>query len=280
MKLYATQADSSEKPAAAPVANKPLLHLAGLVISLGVLFLIVITLFIIIHAKNRAENIATTLDQPTVDAEFNPRKKVTYIQVEEGQDRSVVIENSGTTLPIITRYNYRAMTPKNYEIIGMAPWALTENFTTNINDPQMIAYLLNREEVARAFAKRPDVFPLLQDPQLLAALAQDNASLAKFFNKDPFAKVITNPEMLRSISNSRFMSLLLNSKAVKYYRNHPQEAANLINASPVLSALKRNPSIRQAVQENQYLRPIAKQLLSLPAPTTSLHPTAVHKSKK
>ena len=65
------------------------------------------------------------------------------------------------------------------------------------------------------------------------------------------------------------MSYLLISKSVKYYRDHPQEAVKLINSSPVLSALRKNPNVQQAVKENRYLQPIASQLLGTNATTSA-----------
>ena len=230
-----------------------------------------ITWMFMIHAKNRAENVTEALDPQQVqglsyEADFNPTKEVTYVQIMEGSDRNVAVDTLGTTLPIISRFNYPAITPKNYEIIGLAPWALTENFAANTEDPALIQYLLNRPEVGKAFISRVDVAPLLEDPQLLAALAQDEKSLEEFFNSEVVQKVLANEQMVRVVGASRFMSHLLISKAVKYYRDNPQEAIRLIEESPTLSSLRKNLAVRQAVQENRYLKSIATQLLGTTDP--------------
>ena len=231
-----------------------------------VLVIIFVTWLFVLHAKNKADNLTEALEPSQVeglmyDAEFNPSKDVTYVQITEGSDRNVSVDTLGTTLPIISRYNYQAITPNNYKIIGMAPWALTENFAANLQDPELIQYLLNRPEVGEAFVAHADVAPLLEDPKLLTALAQDETTLNEFFSSQTIAQMLEDEKMVRAIAGSRFMSYLLISKAVKFYRDNPQQAVKLINASPTLRTLRRNPGIRQAVEENRYLKPIAKQLL-------------------
>lgn len=237
-----------------------------LLLALGALIIAFFILLITLRAKQRAEDVTAALDPKqisglTYNAEFNPNKNVTYVQIYEGQDRNVSVDELGTTLPIISRYNYQAITPKNYGIIGMAPWALTENFAANLQDADLIRYLLNREEVGKAFIRRNDVAPLLEDPQLLAAFVQDNATLSNFFGSDTVQKVLDNPALVQAISGSRFTGYLLTSRTGKYFREHPQEAAKLINDSPALSALKQNAAVRKAVSENYYLKAIAPKLL-------------------
>ena len=267
------------------------LNMLALGLAAGVLVIAAIIWLIALNAKNRAEDISSALDPQTVqglaaDADFNPGQAVTYVQIYEGQDRNVAVDELGTTLPIINRFNYQAITPKNYGIIGMAPWALTENFTANLNDPDLIHYLLNRKEVGEAFIARNDVAPLLADPQLLAAFTQDTHKLNEFFESDVVKQVLANPAFVRKIGGSRFMSYLLTSKAVKYYRDHPQEAVKIITASPALNALRQNPAIRQAVTENYYLKSIAPTLLGpaargyAPATATVSKTSAQTKSKK
>ena len=240
------------------------------IVALSAIAIAALAWMVVLQAKNRAENVTAALDPTQIqglssETEFNPSQGVTYVQIYEGQDRNVSVDELGTTLPIISRYNYQAITPKNYGIIGLAPWALTENFAANLQDTELIRYLLNRKEVGEAFITREDVAPLLADPQLLAGLAQDTATLEGFLNSNVISQMLANPDMVRAVGDSRFMSYLLTSKAVKYYRDHPQEAVKLIEASAPLSALAKNEGIRKAVTENYYLKPIAGQLLGTSA---------------
>ena len=273
---YHKKATSSPKKTAQAAPDAPAtsstagINALAILIAVGILVVAGIVWLVMLNAKSRAEDISSGLDPKMVqglsaNTDFNPSTGVTYVQINEGQDRNVAVDELGTTLPIINRYNYQSITPKNYGVIGMAPWALTENFAANLSDPDLIAYLLNRKEVAEAFIARNDVAPLLADPQLLAAFAQDNAKLTEFFESDVVKQVLANPTMVRKIGGSRLMSHLLISKAVKFYRDHPAQAAQLIAASPALNALRQNAGVRQAVQENNYLKPIAAQILG-PAP--------------
>ncbi len=260
-KKHAPSSASVQKQASNGLNNLIVLGILACVIGIAA-----IAWVIVLHAKNRAEDLTSALDPAQVkglsyNTQFNPRSGVTYVEIYEGQDRNVAVDQLGTTLPVISRYNYQAITPKNYGIIGMAPWALTENFAANLQDVQLLRYLLNRPEVGEAFKERPDVAPLLADPQLLGAFAQDTQTLTDFFNNPTVQSVLSNPELVRAVGGSRLMSYLLTSKAVKYYRDHPQEALSIIKASPILSQLRQNPGIRQAILENYYLKSLAPQLL-------------------
>lgn len=246
-----------------------LLSVAGLVA-----LLLLITGGISFFAKTRAENLVAALDPDKVkglhsEAEFNPDTGVTYMQLQEGQDRNVAVAELGSTLPIISRFNFKSFTPRELEVIGSAPWALTTNFSSNMEDPELMRYLLSKDEVAKAFIAREDVAPLLEDPQLLAAFTEDKAAMEEFFNSDIVKKVFASEQMVRAVAGSRFMSHLLISKSIKYYRDHPQEAAKIIAENPFLRQLHDNPAVQAAIKENAYLKKIAPILLEssgTPAP--------------
>lgn len=260
-------------------------------VGIGVVGLVAVTLLVMMSAKNRAENLTAALDPEQIkglsvaETEFNPNVGVTYIQVQEGQDRNVAVSNLGSTLPIISRFNYRSFTPKNYEIIGAAPWALTTNFSSNLADPELMRYLLSNDTMIKAFLAREDVAPLLEDPQLLLAFTNDSAAMEEFFDSDTVKSVLANEKMLRSVAGSRFMSYLLISKAVKYFRDRPEEAAAVIAANPYLRELQQNPNVRIAVQENPYLKKIAPILLGAAGSAQQpgkkeVSPTAAKRNKK
>ena len=251
--------------------------------------LVLISFGFYLMAKNRAEDLVAALDPSQVEGlkveqgEFNPNAEVTYVQIREGQDRNVAVDNLGSTLPIISRFNLKTFTDKNYQLVGAAPWALTTNFTSNSNDPGLMRLLLDNEEMIKTFLARPDVFPLLEDPKLLLAFAKDEAGLAEFFNSEAVQQVLTNESMLRTTMGSRFIGYLLISKSGKYFRNHPQEALAVIDASPTLNALRSNPAVQAAIKENPKLAPLAAQLLKpskiLSVATKPAEPVAVEQPK-
>lgn len=238
-----------------------------LAVGIGVVCLTLITLVFYLNAKNRAEDLVAALDPDQLqglvlkDKEFNPNTEVTVINVQEGHDRSVAVTQLGSTLPVISRFNYKTFTPQSFEVVGAAPWALTMNFSSNLNDPDLMRYLLANDKLIEAFLHRPDVEPLLTDPQMLVAFASDEKTLNEFFESDVVKKVLSNEKMVQAISASRWMSYLLISASGKYFRKHPQEAVAVIANSPSLQKFRTNPYVRAAIQNNRYLKDIAKTVL-------------------
>ena len=247
-------------------------------VGLGVGALVLLTLLFWLVSKHRAENLTSALDPKQLQGlhvtgkEFNPNTGVTYIQIQEGQDRNVAVSNLGSTLPIISRFNLKTLTDKNYEVIGAAPWALTTNFESNLSDPELIQYLLSNDKMIKAFLSREDVEPLLADPQMLLAFTEDTAAMRDFFEDETVKAVLADEKMVRTVAGSRFMSHLLTSRAVKYFRDHPEEAVAVIRANPYLAQAQRNPNVQKAVKENPYLKQIASVLLR-GASTTSSRPS-------
>jgi len=247
--------------------KRPLQDLLMIAAIVAIIIAAGITFLSVMNAKNRAENVNNQIDPSQIEglviqSDFNPNQNVTYVQINEGLDRNVAVTNLGTTLPIISRYNYQALTPENFQLIGTAPWALTTNFSSNLEDPAMIQYLLANDNMIQAFLIRSDVAPYLEDPQNLMALVKNNRAMKEFFNDETIKAVLARPQLINTLSNSRFMSFLLISDTAKYFRKNPQEAADLISASPYLRELQANPDVAKAVRENRYLAKIADILLT------------------
>jgi len=272
-KLRTTQVARSEKQEkkAEGVAKhageeKEKIDFLFLMIGLAVLVILCITALWAMWANRRATDLTPSLDPAHVrglkiEEEFNPAKVATVINVREGQDRSVGGTSLGSTLPIISRFNHKSFTERMFETIGSAPWALTENFSSNISDPGIMRYLLSSDALAKAFKARPDVAPLLEDPQLLAAFAQDINGTKDFFESDTVKKIFANEQMVRAVAGSRFMSHLLVSPSLVYFRRNPREAVAIIEQNPYLSELRQNPGVQTAVRENPYLKTLADTLL-------------------
>lgn len=231
----------------------------------GVAALTLLSLAFVFSASKRAENVTAALDPAVLkglvaDRTFHPGG-VRYVQVGQGQERNVSVTGAGSVIPTISRYNFRALTPQNYTIIGMAPFALSMNVESNAEDPDLLRYLFNDENVTNAFLARPDVAPYLADPAVLAKLLSDKEAVDAFFADATVQQVLSSAALTNALAGSRLFSSMLISRAVKYYRDHPDQAAKLINASPALAALKKNPNVRKAVSENRYLKNISATLL-------------------
>ena len=277
---------STESQNNQPVVSLPSFRGLEFFVLLGVGILLLLTLLFLFSSKKQAENVSRALDPKLVaglkfsEQEFNPTAGVTYVQFKEGGDRSVGAVEMGATLPIVSRYNLRAMTDANFEVIGAAPWALTNNFASNLNDPELMLQVLSNDKVIQAFLKRPDVEPLLNDPQLLASFAEDTAALKEFFEEDTIKALLANEKMVRMIASSKFMSHLLTSRAVKYDRDHPQEAVTIIQNNAYLSRVQQNPYVQTAVKENPYLKSIASVLLKSASSTQGAPKNTKTSSKK
>ena len=168
------------KNQAAPAATQPakptnrLAMLAGW----GVLGLVVVSLLVVFSVQRRAENITSSLDKSVlkglvVDHTFNPNTGKRYVQVSEGAERNVTVQQSGTILPVISRYNFKALTKENYKVIGAAPWALSINISSNKEDPELLRYLFDQDDMIKAFLARTEVEALLSDPKALAQAVVD-----------------------------------------------------------------------------------------------------------
>lgn len=238
-------------------------------VGLGVVFLMLLTLVFFLNAKNRAENLAAALDPSQLkglalaEQEFNPNSGVTVVQVQEGHDRSVAVTQLGSTLPVISRFNFKTFTPQSFKVVGAAPWGLTTNFASNLTDPDLMRYLLANDNLINAFLTRPDVEPLLSDPQMLVAFASDENTLKDFFEDDVIKAILANDKMVQAVAGSRWMSYLLISQSGKYFRKNPQEAVAVIRNSPTLQTLRSNSYVRAAVQNNRYLKSVASTLLGV-----------------
>ncbi len=239
-----------------------------LIVGGGVFGLVLISLLFILSSQHKAENVSNALDPNAlkglvVDHTFSPKGDRKYVQISEGADRNVTLTGNyaSYSLPVISRYNFRSFTARNYEVIGAAPWALSINVEANIADPELLRYLFNQQKVIDHFLKRTDVQPLLDSEKTLAEMAANEEALKSFFADKTVQQVLQDEKVLSALAGSRLFSYLLISKAVKYYRDHPAQAVKLIQASPTLTSLKQNPNVRKVVQENTYLKNIAPTLL-------------------
>ena len=233
---------------------------------MGVLFLVAVSLLFIFAAQRKAENIHEFIDKNVlkglmVERTFSPQPRKRYIQISEGAERSVRLTGSGDMLPVISRYNFQTFPKSSYEIIGTAPWALSVNILANEQDPELLHYLFNQDAMIQAYLKREDVSAVLNDVSALGRLAGDENALHAFFTEEAMQKMLASEELVNAFADSRFCAFLLTSPAVKYYREHPTAAAQLIRSNRVLSALKKNENVRKAVSENVYLKQIAPTLL-------------------
>ena len=87
-----------------------------------------------------------------------------------------------------------------------------------------------------------------------AQAAANEAALQAFFTEETVQQVLASDQALQALTGSLLFANLLTSKSVSYYRQNPAQAARLIQNSPTLRSLKRNPQVRKAVAQNRYLK--------------------------
>ena len=99
-KKQAAQNPQGANQAKAPVtAEKRTQDTLLLGVGISVVALVLITLVIILSAQKRADNLTAALDPNQVkglavsNTEFNPNTGVTYVQLQEGQDRNVAVSD-------------------------------------------------------------------------------------------------------------------------------------------------------------------------------------------
>lgn len=245
--------------------QKRLFVLGGVIIALlGISFLS------FLYGKGKADNPSDELDPQKlsglqVAAEFNPNKEVTVVEIHEGGDRNASVSNLGSTLPIISRFNFKDLTKASFQVIGAAPWALTLNISSNIADPDLVNWLLKNSELVTSFLHRPDVEPLLADPNALKNLLTDENLLKDFLADDTLQQVIASEPLAKAVVNSSLTVGLLNSPTGKYFRKNPQEALAIIQSSSSLTALQQNAVVRKVISESRLFKDLAPTLLSVNA---------------
>ncbi len=249
-----SQEETSLRPVRKSKADKILGGVIGGLLGLTVLFMWL--------SQRQVETIADDLVPIQESRDFNPKVGVKYVQIQEGQEHFDAYTNVGSMLPILNRFNKENFTRQNYEVIGAAPWALLTNINSNINDPEVIRQLLSNEDMIQSFLRRPGMGQLLADPQQLRNLVDQTYAIDNFFSNATVQAILADSQLVRIVASSRFMSHLLVSPGVKYYRDHPQEALAVIRRNATLNSLRQNPGVQQAVRENAYLKSIAGVLLS------------------
>ena len=178
-----------------------------------------------------------------------------------GPTRGVSYNDADTELIIPVRANLKTFGPKDFNLVGRAPWALLTTVARNSKDIPMIRYIFSHPTVVQAFLSRPDVAPLVSDPNALYKAAQNEYRLSVFFNYDAVKTVLSDPAAIDAIAKSALMANILNGNAAQYFIKNPKAAAAVINKSPTLTALKHNPAIANAVRNHQATRNIAGIIL-------------------
>jgi len=175
--------------------------------------------------------------------------------------RSTMYENAGTALLIPVRANINTFAPKDFQLVGEAPWALLNTVAANINDTEIIRYIFNNQTVVTAFINRPDIKQLLGDSKSLYKTAADENALATFFGYSDMRTALSNPKIIDIVANSMLMDAVLQTPAAQYFIKNPKAGNDIINKSPILTALKNDKNISAALKNHPRTAAAANTLL-------------------
>jgi len=233
-----------------------------------VAFLALLLLIPASYAIKKARSIDTTIPPDTL-AGLKANVRVSHTQPGQATgmeiltpgSRAPLYDNAGAALLIPVRANISTFGEKDFKFTGTAPWALLNTVAANINDPEMVRYIFNHRVVVDAFINRTDVKSLLDDPEALYNVVSDEAAVSKFFGYADMKSALSNPKIIDTVAKSMLMDAILQTPAAQYYLKNPKTAADIINKSETLSALKNNPNIADAVKTNRRTAPVSSILL-------------------
>lgn len=215
----------------------------------------------------KARNIDGALDPKIIEdlksdvVVVDSRRNLFSSEIVLEGSRSVAYENVGASIVTPARYNIKTFSDKDFKILGEAPWGLLNTVHSNLDDPMLVKYVFNNKIVNDSFMDRKDVAKIISDPKELYRIAQSEEELSKFFNYAAVKAALGNQKIVETIGASRIMDSVLRAPAAQYFIKNPKSSAQLINKSPTLSALKKNPGIVNAVKANRNTKDIASTIL-------------------
>ncbi|MDR0291584.1 MAG: hypothetical protein LBI01_02175 [Elusimicrobium sp.] len=220
------------------------------------------------YAVKKAKNIDTSIP-PDVLAGLGANVPVSHdrqgqsgsIEILTPGTRSTMYENAGSALLVPVRANISTFAEKDFQLVGEAPWTLLNTVAANINDPEIIRYVFNNKTVVNAFINRPDIQKLLGDSKALYNTASDESALAVFFGYANMRAALNNPKVIDIVANSMLMDAVLQTPSAQYFIKNPKTGNDVINKSPILTALKKDANISAALKKHPRTSAAAPTLL-------------------
>lgn len=212
----------------------------------------------------KANNMEDALDPKELAAlQVNVDISDTYEDIASGPavtrtaSRRVANRDVDTELLIPVRDNLKSFGEKDFNLVGRAPWALLTTVSANVDDVAVVKYIFSNPVVVNAFIERADVKPLITDPAKLLDAIKNEYLLSTFLNYDGVQAGLGNPKIVEAIATSRLMDTILQMQSAQYFIKNPRTAANFINQSPSLTALKANAALVAAVRNHPATKAVA-----------------------
>ncbi|MDR0645871.1 MAG: hypothetical protein LBG46_02535 [Elusimicrobiota bacterium] len=177
--------------------------------------------------------------------QFLPSANAGYAGIDVGQ-RSVKYANTGSAILGVTAQTITQFTPEDFRKIGETPWSLTNTVAANRNFPSLVEVVFNNPNVVAGFLGRTTTQELLNSPDKITSIIQNNDSIIEQFFSSPAAVgTLGNENMMLAIAKSTLLSQIFSSKTGQYFIKNPRRARALAAGNKTLAPLLSNESVKK-----------------------------------
>jgi hypothetical protein len=164
----------------------------------------------------------------------------------EGQRATTAWTMAGSAVLTVNAQNITKLTPADFTKVGATPFSLLNTVGSNQNIPSIVSVVFDNRNVVEAFLSRATTQALLNNPQPLTEMIQNNDyAIDKFFNNPIVAETLDNEPMMLALAGSALFGQVLQSKTAQYFIKNPQAARQLVNGNKTLSALLGSESLKK-----------------------------------
>jgi hypothetical protein len=179
------------------------------------------------------------------DSQLLPSANAEYAGIDLGP-RSAKYANIGSAILSVTAQTIMRFTSEDFRKIGEIPWSLTNTVTANQKYPDLVEVVFNNPNVVAGFLGRATTQEILNSPDKVVAMIQNNDSVIEQFFSSPAAVVILgNEKMMFAIVNSTLISQIFRSKTGQYFIKNPPRARALAAGNKTLAPLLDNENIKK-----------------------------------
>lgn len=234
-----------------------------IIIITAVMFMAVVPVYILSKKVDNINNVVT----PEIAGRFKTDKELDIPAAQSGVLRQgnrvgAGFVNTGAEIIFPSRQNMHTFGDRDFHLLGAAPWGLLLTVEMHAQDADMVRYVFNQPAVSDGFMERADIKNLLGTPEVFYVALKNEPAVSRFLNNEAMLAALEEPKVIEAVAKSRLMYNILNTPAVQYFIKNPNSLRDeVINKSPSISALKKNPAIVKAVRENKQTGPIASIIL-------------------
>jgi hypothetical protein len=188
---------------------------------------------------------ADDLQITNVNRQFLPSANAGYAGIDTGR-RSVKYADTGSAILSVTPQTITQFSPEDFRQIGEIPWSLTNTVAVNQNFPSIISVVFDNANVVSGFLGRATTQDLLNSPEKVAAMVQNNDPLIEqFFSGPAVVETLGSERMMFALVNSALFSQVFRSKTGQYFIKNPRRARALVEGNKTLAPLLGNESVKR-----------------------------------